>query len=113
MTAFPAWDNGTTVTSPDHQLHWYDDRTAIIRQALHTNFEGPFIYLLIGSERALLLDTGTGDIDLRAVVDKLLAGRDVELVVAHTHGHRDHIGGDEQFDTVVGKSAEEVAQYFG
>ncbi|WP_433023022.1 MBL fold metallo-hydrolase [Kribbella sp. CA-294648] len=113
MTAFPVWDDGTTAASPDHQLHWYDDRTVIIRQALHTNFEGPFSYLLIGSERALLLDTGTGDIDLRAVVDKLLAGREVELVVAHTHGHRDHVGGDGQFDTVVGKSAEEVAQYFG
>lgn len=113
MTTFPAWDDGTTATSPDHQVHWYDDRTAIIRQALHTNFEGPFIYLLLGSERALLLDTGTGHADLRAVVDKLLAGRDLELVVAHTHGHGDHVGGDAQFEEVVGKSAEEVAQYFG
>ncbi|WP_020388267.1 MBL fold metallo-hydrolase [Kribbella catacumbae] len=113
MTTFPAWDDGTTPTGSNHQIHWYDDRTAIIRQALHTNFEGPFIYLLLGSERALLLDTGTGHADLRAVVDELLSGRDLELVVAHTHGHGDHVGGDAQFDTVVGRPAEEVAQYFG
>lgn len=113
MTTFPAWDDGTTSTSPDHQVHWYDDRTVIIRQALRTNFEGPFIYLLLGSKRALLLDTGTGHVNLRAVVDELLADRDLELVVAHTHGHGDHVGGDAQFDNVVGKSAEEVARYFG
>ncbi|WP_405062289.1 MBL fold metallo-hydrolase [Kribbella sp. NBC_01505] len=113
MTTFPTWDDGTTGTGPDHQVHWYDEGTVIIRQALRTNFEGPFIYLLLGSERALLLDTGTGHIDLRAVVDELLTGRDLELVIAHTHGHGDHVGGDPQFDKVVGKSAEEVAQYFG
>lgn len=113
MTNFPAWDDGTTATSPEHQVHWYDDRTAIIRQALRTNFEGPFIYLLLGTEKAMLLDTGTGHADLRAVVDELLAGRDLELVVAHTHSHGDHIGGDGQFDSVVGTSPEEVAAYFG
>lgn len=114
MTSFPAhWDDGTTSTTPDHQVHWYDDRTAIIRQALRTNFEGPFIYLLLGSERALLLDTGTGHADLRSVVDELLAGRGLELVVAHTHGHGDHVGGDDQFDSVVGRTAEDVAEFFG
>jgi len=113
MASFPRqWDDGTT-DGPDHHVHWYDERTAIIRQSLRTNFEGPFIYLLLGSERALLLDTGTGHTDLRAVVDELLEGRDLELVVAHTHGHGDHVGGDAQFDAVVGRSAADVAEYFG
>jgi glyoxylase-like metal-dependent hydrolase (beta-lactamase superfamily II) len=110
MTSFPAdWNDDAT----DHQVHWYDARTGIIRQALRTNFEGPFSYLMLGSERALLLDTGTGHADLRSVVDELLAGRDLELVVAHTHSHGDHIGGDSQFDTVVGTAPEDVAAYFG
>lgn len=118
MVGFPdRWDDGTDLGSSSYQLQWYDERTAIIRQALHTNFEGPFLYLLLGSERALLLDTGTGHFDLRALVDDLLAGRDLSLVVAHTHGHGDHIGGDGQFadrpDTVVvGTSAADVASYF-
>jgi hydroxyacylglutathione hydrolase len=107
------WDDGTSPTGPDHQVHWYDERTVIIRQALRTNFEGPFCYLLLGTRRALLLDTGTGHADLRGVVDKVLAGHDLELVVAHTHSHRDHIGGDDQFDQVVGVELDEIAEYFG
>lgn len=109
---FPAhWDDGTDPASPEHQIHWYDQRTAIIRQSLRTSFEGPFIYLLLGTERALLLDTGTGDAKLRPVVESLLSGQ--ELIVAHTHSHGDHVGGDAEFDQVVGRTAEDVAAYFG
>ncbi|MGC4938877.1 MBL fold metallo-hydrolase [Kribbella sp. DT2] len=119
MTSFPQhWDDGTTTDGPDHQVHWYDDRTAIVRQSLRTNFEGPFLYLLLGTERALLLDTGTRHANLRAVADELLAGRDLDLVVAHTHGHGDHIGGDDQFagrerTQVVGLTVDDVSAYFG
>ncbi|TCO51215.1 glyoxylase-like metal-dependent hydrolase (beta-lactamase superfamily II) [Kribbella antiqua] len=112
MTRFPEqWDDGTDPASPEHQVHWYDERTVIIRQALRTNFEGPFIYLLLGTKRALLLDTGTGDAKLRPIVDELLTGQ--ELIVAHTHSHGDHVGGDAEFENVVGRSAEDVAAYFG
>jgi hydroxyacylglutathione hydrolase len=112
MTSFPEqWDDGTDPASPEHQVHWYDERTVIIRQALRTNFEGPFIYLLLGTERALLLDTGTGDAKLRPIVDELLTGQ--ELIVAHTHSHGDHVGGDAEFENVVGRTAEDVAAYFG
>jgi glyoxylase-like metal-dependent hydrolase (beta-lactamase superfamily II) len=111
VMSFPErWDDGTDPSSPEHQIHWYDDRTAIIRQSLRTNFEGPFLYLLLGTEKALLLDTGTGDAKLRPVVEGLLSGR--QLIVAHTHSHGDHVGGDAEFEHVVGKSAEEVAAYF-
>ncbi|MFI5732802.1 MBL fold metallo-hydrolase [Kribbella sp. NPDC051587] len=95
----------------DHQIERYDDHTVIIRQGLHTNFEAPFLYLLLGSERALLLDTGTGHVPLRPLVESLLDGR--ELVVAHTHAHGDHVGGDGEFAAVVGHSAAEVAASFG
>jgi glyoxylase-like metal-dependent hydrolase (beta-lactamase superfamily II) len=110
--SFPdRWDDGTDPSTPDHQVHWYDDRTAIIRQSLRTSFEGPFLYLLLGDERALLLDTGTGDMPLRPLIEKLAGER--ELVVAHTHGHGDHIGGDAEFPQAVGRSPEAVQEYFG
>jgi hydroxyacylglutathione hydrolase len=43
---------------------------------------------------------------------------DYELVVAHTHGHHDHRGGDPQFadrprTAIVGHTAEEVRSFYG
>jgi len=47
---------------------------------------------LIGSERAILLDPGPADEDLRARVETLVDGARVELVCL-THAHADHAGG--------------------
>jgi glyoxylase-like metal-dependent hydrolase (beta-lactamase superfamily II) len=109
-------------------VHAYDERTVILRQSKSTNYEAPFIYLLFGDDRALLLDTGaTADpavFPLRSTVDGLVADwlrrhpRDgYELVVAHTHGHGDHVAADAQFagrpDTVVvAKEPQAVRQFF-
>lgn len=57
------------------------------------------MYLLTGSDRALLIDTGYGSGDLAKTVRELYGG---EIVVAHTHGHGDHIGADAQFDLICG-----------
>jgi glyoxylase-like metal-dependent hydrolase (beta-lactamase superfamily II) len=75
------------------------DRTFVMRQSKTVTFEAPFLYLLLGDERALLLDTGDVEdratCDVRAAVDALVPD-DLELVVLHTHGHRDHHRGDAQ-----------------
>jgi glyoxylase-like metal-dependent hydrolase (beta-lactamase superfamily II) len=52
------------------------------------------IYLLIGSSRALLVDTGLGDADLVGFVRSLTT---LPVEVINTHGHPDHVGGDGQF----------------
>jgi hydroxyacylglutathione hydrolase len=70
--------------------------THVFRQSLQTHVEAPFVYLLIGEAHALLVDTGTGDADLRFVIDTALLDRDVDLLITHTHGHSDHVGGDAQ-----------------
>lgn len=117
---FPTkWIDGTACASePQIQTWKYGDGTFILRQSLCTNFEGPFVYLLVGKNKALLVDTGTGAVDLRSEVVKLLAGSGVELVVAHSHSHGDHVGGDAAFKnqpktTVVGTSTAAVQQFFG
>lgn len=120
---------GRRVTDPPIQVHRHDEHTFVLRQSKSVHYEAPFLYLLFGNERALLLDTGaTADparFPLRRTVDALLAGwladhpRDrYELVVAHTHGHGDHVAGDGQFadrpaTTVVGRDVDAVAAYFG
>ncbi|GAA2150659.1 glyoxylase-like metal-dependent hydrolase (beta-lactamase superfamily II) [Humibacillus xanthopallidus] len=114
---------------PPLQVHRHDEHTYVLRQSQRLTFEGPFLYLLLGNERALLLDTGAvadpGRMPLRSTVDGLLdewlAGHPRDrypLVVAHTHGHGDHVDGDGQFanrpdTTVVGRDVDAVRKHFG
>jgi hydroxyacylglutathione hydrolase len=128
-----AWIHGARsrrhAAEPKIQVHRYDEHTIILRQSKLTNFEAPFLYLLFGNERALLLDTGASKdparFPLRRTIDELVADwlsrhprASYELVVAHTHGHNDHVAGDAQFDgrpgtTVVGRELDAVQQHFG
>lgn len=55
------------------------------------------MYLIIGSEKALLVDTGMGVGNLASFVKKLT---DLPLTVVNTHGHPDHAGGNAQFREV-------------
>lgn len=96
------------------QVHAFDADTYILRQNKCHNFEAPFLYLLFGDERAVLLDTGADPgpgrtLPLRDVVYELIGrrakacgGRTVSLVVAHTHSHGDHLFGDDQFAAAPG-----------
>ncbi len=54
-------------------------------------------YLLVGTKRALLIDTGSGFYDLKSTIRKIT---DVPYDVAITHGHPDHAGGMREFPTV-------------
>lgn len=54
------------------------------------HWEEPHSYLLLGSRRALLIDTGLGVGDLGAVVGRLTT---LPVLAAVTHAHWDHIGG--------------------
>ncbi|MCI2069406.1 MAG: MBL fold metallo-hydrolase [Bacilli bacterium] len=53
-----------------------------------------FLYLLVGSERALLIDSGYGDLDLKKICASIT---DKEVICACTHGHVDHALGAYQF----------------
>jgi len=91
-----SWIDGTGGPEPAVQAWAYEPQTHVFRQSLQTNFEAPFVYLLVGSTHALLVDSGTGHADLRPVIDTALLDRDVQLLVTHTHGHSDHVGGAPQ-----------------
>lgn len=54
-------------------------------------------YLVLGREKALLIDTGFGVSDLKAYVETLTS---LPLLVVNTHVHPDHSGGNAQFGTV-------------
>ena len=40
------------------EVHSYNQGTSILRENLCASFEAPFMYLLVGSTKALLIDTG-------------------------------------------------------
>ena len=55
------------------------------------------IYLLLGKEKALLIDTGYG---MGRLDEAVRAVSKLPLVVVNTHGHFDHVGNNALFDTV-------------
>jgi len=97
-------ENCAASPQPPLQVHAYEPQTFILRQNLCASFEGNFIYLLIGSDKALLIDTGAvadpKEMPLAKTILELLPDKDhkkLPLLVAHTHKHMDHRAGDPQF----------------
>jgi hydroxyacylglutathione hydrolase len=90
---------------PDWEVHQYNPTFYILRESGCTNYEKPFLYLIFGKEKALLIDTGAGQtVDTAAFVQKLIAKwlvvnkrTSIELIVTHSHGHGDHVSGDKGF----------------
>ena len=122
---FQPWIDGTSASEPKMQVQRYGADTYVIRQSIRTNFEGPFLYLLFGRDRALLLDTGAGGLQIRPTIEQVIAdwsaahhrATPIPLIIAHSHSHGDHRMGDVEFkdrpDTqIVGWTAPEVASFF-
>src|SRR5438552_13485473 len=109
---------------PPLQVHRYNSQTLILRENLCATFEAPFMYLLIGSKKALLIDTGDvadpNQMPLAKTVIGLLPGdasAKLPLLVVHTHRHGDHRAGDGQFRhlanvQVVGFDVDSVRRYY-
>jgi hydroxyacylglutathione hydrolase len=99
------------VLVPPIQVHAYNAQTYILRQNLCTTFEAPFMYLLVGAERAMLIDDGDvadpRQMPLAATVAGLLPAG-LPLLVVHTHRHLDHRRGDTLF---VGRPGVQVIGY--
>jgi hydroxyacylglutathione hydrolase len=140
LTASPAWsqlipgsmDVHWNEGSPDCaknpqpplQVHRYNAQTFVLRENLCSTFEAPFMYLLIGATKALLIDTGdvagSNQMPLAKTVMNLLPGdgsMKLPLLVVHTHRHLDHRAGDVQFThlanvQVVGFDIESVRRYY-
>lgn len=104
---FPtSWIHGADCANdPPIQVHAYNENLYILRQSKCATAEAPFLFLIFGEEKALLLDTGaTADGPLWETVEGLVAARlerrgqgFLEIVVAHSHSHGDHVAGDAQF----------------
>jgi hydroxyacylglutathione hydrolase len=110
---------------PPLQVHRYDATTFILRQNLCAHFEAPFLYLLIGDKRALLIDSGAVEDEASMPLAKMIVdllprsnGTPLPLLVAHTHRHADHRAGDAQLAKLPGAEIvpieyEDILKYYG
>lgn len=67
----------------------------------HPNCDGMgdvWMHLIIGPEKAMLIDTGYGLGDIKGLVEELTGGK--ELIVVNTHDHFDHAYGNCRFGKV-------------
>ncbi len=123
------WNEGAkncaATPQPPLQVHEYESQTFILRQSPCADFEANFLYLLIGSNKALLIDTGAvADRNRMPLADTVLrllpndGATMMPLLVVHTHKHLDHRAGDPQFEElpgvqVVHADLDSVRTFFG
>jgi glyoxylase-like metal-dependent hydrolase (beta-lactamase superfamily II) len=67
--------------------------TWLVAEPTHVNS-----YLVAGRDRAVLIDSGLGIGDIRSIVDALTP---LDVLVANTHHHWDHVGGNASFSEVA------------
>src|SRR5260370_26072480 len=101
------WNEGSAncveEAPPPIQVDRYNADTFILRENLCATYEAPFIYLIIGKAKALLIDTGAvADAKIMPLAQTVISllpndGSRLPLMVVHTHGHLDHRSGDDQF----------------
>jgi glyoxylase-like metal-dependent hydrolase (beta-lactamase superfamily II) len=61
------------------------------------HYEEVISYLILGTERAILFDTGMGIGNIRSEVGRLT---DLPVIVVNSHAHYDHVGDDHRFRQV-------------
>jgi len=96
--------------NPAIEVYQFNQDTYILRQNKCIHYEAPFMYLLFGEKRALLIDTGAtpeqNKFPLAEKIKKIMSKRakkiklartSLPLLIAHSHSHGDHIAGDNQF----------------
>ncbi len=85
------------MTAPWFAVEELGPGTWLVAEPGHVN-----CFLVAGTDRAVLVDTGLGLADIRAAVE---AVTDLPVLVVNTHGHDDHRGGNHRFPDVAAHPA--------
>jgi len=94
----PAWNGYERLDQPDGWFEVYRLTDKVYAIYEDGQFEEVISYLVLGEERAALIDTGNGIGDIKGLVDGLT---ELPVTVVNTHTHGDHIGGNHQFSEVA------------
>lgn len=85
---------------------WYQSKEISPKVWIIDDHGADNMYLIVGTDSALLIDTGLGTADLASFVKKLTSK---PLIVVNTHGHPDHVGSNYQFGKVFVHPADSSA----
>ena len=96
----PQWREYRTVPQEQPWFEVYDIGFGTYAIYEPGQFEEVISFLVLGSEKALLWDTGLGIGDIKKVVNGLTS---LPVVVLNSHSHYDHIGGNHSFEVVYGR----------
>jgi len=94
-----AWAGLERVPVSDPWFHVYRVGKGVFALYEPDNYEEVISYLIVGSERALLFDTGMGMSRIRAAVEEVTR---LPVVVLNSHTHYDHVGGNADFERILG-----------
>ena len=83
---------------PYHKLYSFRENIYNIYEESADGMGDVWLNLIIGTEKAMLIDTGFGIGDLKGLCKKLIGHKD--LIVVNTHQGPDHAMGNCQFDKV-------------
>ncbi|MGI9263430.1 MAG: MBL fold metallo-hydrolase [Gammaproteobacteria bacterium] len=87
----------------DDWFQVYEAAEGVYSIAEPYHIQGTISHLIIGSDRAILFDTGIGLLPIRPVVERIT---DLPVSVLNSHTHYDHVGGNAEFSSVFAIDSE-------
>jgi glyoxylase-like metal-dependent hydrolase (beta-lactamase superfamily II) len=99
----PEYKTLKRVEVPDPWFEVYEPAKQVFAIYEPHQAEETIAYLIVGTRRALLFDTGMGISNIKKVTAQLTT---LPIIVLNSHTHDDHVGGNWQFDTVYGIDTE-------
>lgn len=99
----PAWSEFELVDQSQPWFEVYEVVPSVFAIYEPGQFEEVISYLIVGSERALLFDTGLGIGDMGRLISELTS---LETFVLNSHTHYDHVGGNHLFREIYGADSE-------
>lgn len=98
-----AWSEFEAVVQSQPWFEVYEVASGVFAIYEPGQFEEVISYLILGSERALLFDTGLGIGNMEQVVSEITP---LETIVLNSHTHYDHVGGNHQFGEILGTDSD-------